>query len=33
LQNEGVELSVEAFDRLLGIVEEKRVELLEAEGG
>ena len=33
LQNEGVDLSVEAFDRLLGIVEEKRVGLLEAEGG
>jgi transaldolase len=33
LQNEGVDQFVEAFDRLLGIVEEKRVELLEAEGG
>jgi transaldolase len=33
LQNEGVDLFIEAFDRLLGIVEEKRVELIEAEGG
>ena len=33
LQNEGVELFVEAFDRLVGIVEEKRVRLLEGEGG
>jgi transaldolase len=33
LQNEGVELFVEAFDRLVGIVEDKRVRLLEGEGG
>ncbi len=33
LQNEGVDLFVEAFDRLVGIVEEKRVRLLEGEGG
>jgi transaldolase len=33
LQNEGVDLSVAAFDRLLAIVEEKRVALLEGEGG
>jgi transaldolase len=32
LQNEGVELFIEAFDRLLGIVEEKRVQLLASEG-
>ena len=33
LQNEGVELFTEAFDRLTGIVEAKRVRLLEGEGG
>ena len=33
LQNEGTELSIEAFDRLVGIVEDKRVQLLEGEGG
>ncbi len=33
LQNDGVDLFVEAFDRLSGIVEEKRVQLLEGGGG
>ena len=33
LQNEGVELFVEAFDRLIVMVEEKRLQLLEGEGG
>ncbi|MBE0528034.1 MAG: hypothetical protein IH629_02375, partial [Thermoleophilia bacterium] len=32
LQTEGVDLFVEAYDRLLGIVEDKRVRLLAGEG-
>jgi hypothetical protein len=32
LQTEGVDLFVDAYDRLLGIVEDKRVRLLAGEG-
>jgi transaldolase len=33
LQNEGIDAFVEAFDRVVAIVEEKRVQLLTGEGG
>jgi transaldolase len=33
LQNEGVDLFIDAFDGAVDIVEEKRVKLLTAEGG